>query len=122
LFGFGDRIFDLFKVGIEFHSPLVEIASSYRQEPHRVTMNVNSWVTRKDWCCCWSGKLRGWFVFIFFVCFDSTKLRWKLKFNSVTPGSLDGLYCWLKTEPNRHYCNFEANQIQITLHFQKYFH
>jgi hypothetical protein len=35
LFGFGDRVFDLFKVGIEFHSPLVEIASSYRQEPHR---------------------------------------------------------------------------------------
>jgi hypothetical protein len=35
LFGFGDGVFDLEKIGIEFHSPLVEIASSYLQEPHR---------------------------------------------------------------------------------------
>jgi hypothetical protein len=35
LFRFVDGVFDLLKIGIEFHSPLVKIASSYLQEPHR---------------------------------------------------------------------------------------
>jgi hypothetical protein len=72
-----------------------------------------TWIRELQEC----GKLQGC---LFFVCFDSTKLWWKLKFNSVTPGSLDGLYCWLKTEPNCSkinwtvYVNYEPNLINRT--------
>jgi len=72
LFGFGDGVFDLEKIGIEFHSPLVEIASSYLQEPHR------------DYEC--ENCERVVYLYIIGICY-ALILR---SYDEIGPGSLDG--------------------------------